>query len=85
MTIHETRAVVENGALLDDEVIAQWFPASPEAVQRVLAEPVGDDGRSAFAWVRLQDGTLILGVFPRGDGYFACEADVEADHKRASE
>lgn len=58
-------------------------PASPEAVDFVLAQPVGDwlempdDGRSPWMWIRLPSGDLILGVFPYGDTYFAVEEDAE--------
>jgi hypothetical protein len=29
-----------------------------------------EDGRSQFCWIRLVDGTLILGVFPQGETYY---------------
>lgn len=29
----------------------------------------GRDGRSSWVWVRLADGTLVLGVMPQGDTY----------------
>src|SRR6185503_12334228 len=50
--------------------IAYVAPADPAAAQKVLdATTEGNDGRSEWVWVRLQDGTLILGTFPRGDTY----------------
>jgi hypothetical protein len=63
----------------DDQAreIARIHPASDESVKLVLAQRTGGmDGRSPFVWVRLPNGDLILGVFPQGDTYLACEADA---------
>lgn len=50
--------------------IARIEPATPEQVEAVLNQPVGTgDGRTNFVWLRLHEGTLILGVFPQGDTY----------------
>ena len=65
---------------LDDDVpsrvIARSVAASRELVDLVLSAPVGDDGRSEWRWFRLPNGNLILGVYPRGDTYFDCEAET---------
>lgn len=57
--------------------LATVHPAKAEVVDFVLSQPPGTaDGRSEYVWVRLQNGDLILGVFPRGDTYFAVEEDA---------
>lgn len=68
----------ENGTDTTTE-IAWVADASPELVDTVLEKPVSDDGRSQFKWFRLQNGSLILGVFPRGDTYFEIEQRVAKD------
>ena len=65
--------------------IIEHGPASDESVGIVLNAPVTDDlepsdpgycdGRSGWRWFRFPDGTLVLGVFPQGDIYFATEGD----------
>lgn len=63
-----------------EQVCAFVHPASRESVDYVLAQPADSDsmdGRSEFLWVRLQDGTLILGVFPQGATYEQCEIDAQ--------
>ena len=60
--------------------IAWVFPASRDSVDYVLAQssdPDDDDGRSNWCWIRLQNGDLILGVYPQGDTYSAVEVDAE--------
>lgn len=53
-----------------DLPLAYIAPANPEAARKVLDAKEGDShGRSEYVWVRLQNGDLILGVFPRGDTY----------------
>lgn len=60
-----------------DQVLAYIHNASEESVKLVLAETdEDDDGRSQWMWVRLQNGDLILGVFPQGDTYCSCEVDA---------
>lgn len=50
--------------------------ASQESIIKVLEAVEGDeDGRSQFFWFRLDNGDLILGVYPQGDTYFATEQD----------
>lgn len=66
-------------------VLAETFPASVESVKRVLEQPEGDDTRSGFRWMRLENGDLALVVFPHGDGYFDVELAVEADLNRAED
>lgn len=48
----------------DDEsrTIAMIHPASPKSVRAVLTQPVSDDGRSDWVWLRLPNGDLILGA-----------------------
>lgn len=56
--------------LRDGDPIAWVHPATEEAVQTVLNAPENTgDGRSNWVWVRLHDGTLVLGVFPQGNTY----------------
>lgn len=70
-------AVDEAHAESDGNVIATMKDASPEAVKLVVnADPDSDDGRSQWVWLRLQNGDLILGVFPQGDTY--CDVEKEA-------
>lgn len=64
----------ENGNRLDS-LLAWAIPADEAVARAILAQPVGDDGRSGLTWFRLQNGDLILGVYPRGEAYFATEAD----------
>lgn len=57
------------------KVCALKQEASPDVAQMVLSKPVDNDGRSEFFWLRLQNGDLVLGVYPRGDTYCATEHD----------
>lgn len=52
-------------------VILGWsVEASPASVLQVLGADEGTGhGRSKFEWLRLQNGDLILGVWPHGDTY----------------
>lgn len=61
-----------------DQHVASIHDASQESVYLVLAADPHDewDGRSQWMWVRLQNGDLILGVFPQGDTYFSVEEDA---------
>jgi len=57
--------------------IARAKDASDESVRIVLdAGANTDDGRSSWKWIRLRNGDLILGVFPRGETYFEVEVDA---------
>lgn len=49
--------------------IACAVQAEPADVAHLLAQPVGLDGRSAWTWLRLKDGTLMLVTYPSGDTY----------------
>jgi hypothetical protein len=65
----------------DDErwgaVIGTVRPASYDAVVQVLLTTADDDdGRSPYMWVRLANGDLILGVFPRGATYTSIEEEA---------
>jgi hypothetical protein len=69
-----TTQVVEDN---DGKEIAFIHPASDESVSLVINASIDSgDGRSDWVWVRLTDGTLVLGVFPQGDTYFAVEEDA---------
>ena len=73
-------ANMQTHRVLDDDeperTIAMVHPAKPEYVRLVLdADESSADGRSPWMWVRLPNGDLILGVYPQGDTYLACEAD----------
>lgn len=67
--------------------IAYMCPAAPEAVSYLLALPISTpsrDTRSEWLWIRLADGTLILGFFPQGDeGYFGTEVAQSNDWQKA--
>lgn len=58
----------ENGEPTTDQ-IACAVQADPADVAHLLAQPVGLDGRSAWTWLRLKDGTLMLVTYPSGDTY----------------
>lgn len=54
------------------EEVARWRPATEtDVIATLLFDDNPDDGRSGPMWIRLSDGTLILGIFPRGDRYEA--------------
>lgn len=53
----------------EGEYLGSSCDASQEDANYVLAQPVDLDGRSDWKWVRLTDGSLILGVYPCGDTY----------------
>lgn len=58
-------------------LLATIHPASEQSMQLVLAaDEHSDDGRSQWVWLRLPNGDLILGVFPQGETYLACEEDA---------
>jgi hypothetical protein len=63
-------------------VIATYYKANEDAVNRVLESVVGDDGRSDFSWILLASGDVALGVFPTGDGYCEIENDIANDWQR---
>lgn len=48
-----------------------WIePAKPEDAAKMLATPMeGDDNRSEWFWLRMQDGTLIFATYPQGETY----------------
>lgn len=51
-------------------IIATVTPATDAEIEMVLEAPVwGDDGRSPFQWITLQNGDMILGVFPHGETF----------------
>ena len=62
-----------------EQMIAIVATADPVIAQKVLDAHVDQgnefNGRSEFKWIRLQNGDLILGVYPRGDTYFETEID----------
>lgn len=69
----EPHAIVDDAtdaADCDLQTLAWVYPATEEAVHVVTTAPVNSgDGRSDWVWLRLRDGTLILGMFPQGDTY----------------
>jgi hypothetical protein len=61
-----------------DQVLAYVHPADPESARLVMDAEEGDNnGRSEYLWIRLQNGDLILGVYPKGDTYFTVEEDAQ--------
>ncbi|UTC28635.1 hypothetical protein MARCHEWKA_01220 [Brevundimonas phage vB_BpoS-Marchewka] len=62
-----------------DMVVAWAVPADAAVARYVLAQAVGDDGRSGLTWFRLNNGDLILGVYPRGATYEQTEANQHRD------
>jgi len=68
----------EGDEFSEGEALAWAHPALETDVAKMLMKPmVGNDNRSPWAWLRLRDGTLILGTFPQGDTYFEfSDADV---------
>jgi hypothetical protein len=62
-------AVSEIGSTTD-EVAYKQKPANLNTVDYVLSHKA-HDGRSEFVWLRLNDYSLVLGVFPQGDVYDA--------------
>jgi hypothetical protein len=60
----------ETREFVDGDVIAWAMDASQGAVDYVLTRQTNDpDGRSPWVWLRLANGDLVLGTFPRGDTY----------------
>ena len=54
----------------DINEVAAVSPADTKDVEHVLSQPEsGGNGRSNWVWMRLNNGDLILGVFPQGDTY----------------
>ena len=73
-----TLLAVDPDSGVDLEHKAAWIHrASTESVAAVLYAPENDDGRSEWVWLRLASGDLILGLFPKGDTYFAVEEDAQ--------
>lgn len=56
---------------------------SSEDVDKILGAPVNDEGTSPWLWVRLANGDLIFGCFPRGDTYMGCEVAFTEDWQAA--
>ena len=52
-----------------ETVLCRVTDAEPADIHVVINATIDDNGRSLFKWFRLQNGDLILGVFPRGDTY----------------
>ncbi len=58
--------------------LAYAHDANAESVRLVLdAGADTPDGRSGWKWLRLRNGDLLLGVFPRGATYEATEVDAQ--------
>lgn len=56
--------------------LAWVHPASRVSVDLVLSQDVTEEGRSEWLWLRLPNGDLMLGVFPRGATYESVEVDA---------
>lgn len=52
-------------------------PATEESARTLIAID-DDDLRSEWVWVRLADGSLMLGCYPRGEALDAAEAEYHA-------
>ena len=52
-----------------DIEILHSYDASIKDVEFLLNQPITDNGRSKWKWLRLPTGELILGVYPLGDTY----------------
>lgn len=56
----------------------------PETVEHLVAQPINDDGRSEWFWLRLANGDLMVGLFPRGDTYMGFEPETAEDWDKAA-
>ena len=70
----------------DEPVDLAWTtPAIQADADYVLNQPIEDDGRSEWTWIRFRDGTLALATFPCGDTYMemsvkgVCDFGVPTD------
>lgn len=67
----------ESFPIEDGQTHWQEEPAPREAVEYILAQPIGGDGkydgRSHWVWIRLPDGDLVLATYPQGDTYMSTE------------
>jgi hypothetical protein len=72
LTVDISDIIVRSGSA----EIAYQGEARQQAVERVLAAPVGTgDGRSEFFWLRLANGDLYLAVAPQGETYESLEGE----------
>jgi hypothetical protein len=60
--------------------IAESFEPYAESIEAVLRSGVGDNGRSPWVWLRLENGDLFLATAPRGSTY----EELEHDHSDGS-
>lgn len=85
MKHHSIMAIDDTGAYTE-RLVAQAFGAGLDGVRTVMNAPLETgDGRSEWMWLLLQNGDLVLGVFPQGDTYCEIEGLVERDYKVATE
>ena len=56
--------------------IAESFEPLADSIDMVLRTGVGDNGRSPWVWLRLENGDLFLATAPRGSTY----EELEHDH-----
>lgn len=56
--------------------VARTKAANDRSIRVVLDAGTMEDGRSPWKWIRLRNGDLILGVYPRGETYFDVEEDA---------
>lgn len=62
----------------EDRTLLHRHPASKAIANMVInTEQVTLDGRSEWLWIRLSNGDLILGCYPQGETYMACEEDAQ--------
>lgn len=60
-----------------DARLAEVWPASSEAIETMLSHVIAQGYR--WQWLRLQNGDLMFGVFPKGDVYESLEPRVTDD------
>ena len=74
-----TRMVQDDNGYDTKQLLCEATPAKQEDVDFVLRQNEdSDDGRSNWMWIRLQNGDLILGVYPQGGTYKALEGKTGA-------
>lgn len=57
--------------------IGHRTPAVDKHISMVLgADYAHDNGRSEWCWFRLNNGDLILGVYPQGDTYLSISDEI---------
>lgn len=62
---------------------AKVFPATRAGVEMVQEASISANGRSAWRWIELPNGELVLGAFPRGELLEAAKDQADSDLARA--